>query len=90
MEPAEGVLHVLRDVIVHRNGDEEWIAIGREPAVVGEILMLDVDEGDVRHRLAMCVVESRPVIIDGDMRHRIRLQRDELPPVLFEQQIRRG
>ena len=90
MEPTEGVLHVLRDVIVHRNGDEEWIAIGREPAVVGEILMLDVDEGDVRRRLAMCVVESRPVIIDGDMRHRIRLQSDELPTILFEQQIRRG
>ena len=73
MEPAEGVLRVLRDVIVHRDGDQEWIAIGREPAVVGEILMLDVDEGDVRHRLTMCVVESRPVIVDGDMRHRIRL-----------------
>jgi hypothetical protein len=90
MEPVEGILQVLRDVIVHRDGDQEWIAIGREPAVVGEILMLDVDEGDVRRRLTMCVIESRPIIIDGDMRHRIRLQSDEPQPVLFEQQIRRG
>ena len=90
MEPFEGVLQVLRDVIVHRNGDQEWIAIGREPAAVGEILMLDVDEGDVLRRLTMCVIESQPVIVDGDMRHRIRLQSDELPPIFFEQQIRRG
>ena len=90
MEPIEGVLRVLRDVIVHRKDGDEWIAIGREPAVVGEILMLDVDEGDVRNRLTMCVIESRPVIVDGDMRYRIRLQLDELPPILFEQQLRRG
>ena len=45
MEPVEGVLRVLRDVIVHRESDQEWIAIGREPAVVGEILMLDVEDG---------------------------------------------
>ena len=88
MEPVEGVLRVLRDVIVHRESDHEWIAIGREPAVVGEILMLDVEDDDVR--LTMCVIESRPIIIDGDMRHRIRLHSGELPPVLFEQQVRRG
>ncbi len=88
MEPVEGVLRVLRDVIVHRESDQEWIAIGREPAVVGEILMLDVEDEDVR--LTMCVIESRPIIIDGDMRHRIRLHSGELPPVLFEQQVRRS
>ena len=91
MEPVEGVLRVLRDVIVYCIGDQQWIAVGREPAVVGEILMLDVNDGDSRKRLTMCVVvESRPVILDGDMRHRIRLQGDELPPILFEQQVRRG
>ena len=90
MEPVEGVLRVLRDVIVHQKDDEEWIAIGREAAVVGETLMLDLDEGGVPHRLVMCVIESRPVILDGDMYHRIRLHSGELPPVLFEQQIRRG
>jgi hypothetical protein len=90
MEPAETVLRVLRDVIVHHNGDQEWIAIGRQPAVVGETLTLDVDDGDVLQRLTMCVIESRPIVLDGDMRHRIRLHQGELPPILFEQQVRRG
>ena len=90
MEPVESVLRVLRDVVVQHNGDQEWIAIGREAAVVGETLLLDVDEGEIRHRLTMCVIESRPVVLDGDMRYRIRLHSGELPPVLFEQQIRRG
>jgi len=90
MEPVEGVLRVLRDVMVYRIGDEQWIVVGREPAVVGEILMLDVNDGDSRRRLTMCVIESRPVMLDGDMRYRIRLQLDELPPILFEQQVRRG
>ena len=90
MEPVEGVLRVLRDVMVYRIGDQEWIAVGREPAVVGEILMIDVNDGDSRKRLTMCVVESRRVMLDGEVRYRIRLQLDELPPILFEQQIRRG
>jgi len=90
LEPVDGTLRVLRDVIVHRTGDQEWVAIGREPAVVGETLMLDVDDGDTWHRLTMCVIESRPIVHDGDMRHRIRLHNDELPPILFEQQVRRG
>ena len=90
MEPVESVLRVLRDVIVSYIGDQQWITVGREPAVVGEILMLDVADGDSRKRLTMCVIESRRVISDGDVRHRIRLQLGELPPILFEQQIRRG
>ena len=90
LEPVEGLLRVLRDVIVHRESDHEWTVIGREPAVVGEMLMLDVEDGDVPPQLTMCVIESRPVILDGDMRHRIRLHSSELLPILFEQQVRRG
>ena len=84
------MLRVLRDVIVRHNGDEEWIVIGREPAVVGETLILDVDDGDGVQGLTMCVIESRPVVLDGDMRHRIRLHNGELPPIPFEQILRRG
>jgi len=91
MEPVEeGVLRVLRDVTVYRIGDEQWIAVGREPAVLGEVLMLDVEDGGSRKRLTMCVIESRPVMLEGYVRYRIRLQLDELPPILFEQQVRRG
>ncbi len=84
------MLRVLHAVTVYRIGDEQWIAVGREPGVLGEILLLDVDEGSSRKRLTMCVIESRPVMLDGYVRYRIRLQLDELPPILLEQQIRRG
>ena len=38
-----------------------------------DIVLLDTDEGELRHRLPVCVIDSRPIILDGDMRHRIRL-----------------
>ena len=80
----------LSDVIVQRNGYREWIAIGRRAANVGETLIVEIDEGEWREDLAMCVIESRPYMLDGDTRHRIRLLATDLPPVLFEQQVRRG
>ena len=66
------------DVIVESHGDDEWIAMGREAAVAGETLILDIvlsdtEEGALRHRLPVCVIDSRPIILDGDIRHRIRL-----------------
>ena len=94
-EPAEGTVRLFPDVIVQQDGDEEWIGIGRQPAVAGETLMLerpaiDTDEGELRHRLPVCVIESRPMIVDGDMRHRIRLHSGMMASVRFEQQMRRG
>ena len=89
-EPANGTVRTFRDVIVNYSGDEEWIAICREPAVPGETLLLDIDDGEMLNRFTVCVIESRPVIVDGDMRHRIRLAINELPPILFEQHVRRG
>ena len=94
-EAAEGTVRLFPDVMVEPYGDEEWIAMGREAAVAGETLILDIvlldtDEGELRHRLPVCVIDSRPIILDGDMRHRIRLHSGPLAPALFEQQIRRG
>jgi hypothetical protein len=89
-EATHGVLRGFCDVTVQRSGDGEWIAISRQPAVEGEILILDIDEAKRPQRLTVCVIESRPVMLDGRMRHQIRLQADELPPILFEQQVRRG
>jgi len=90
IEPTYGVVRGFCDVVVQRNGETGWIAISRQPAAAGETLILDIDESGRPHRLAVCVVESRPVILEGDMRHWIRLQPDEVSPVLFEQQVRRG
>jgi hypothetical protein len=89
-EARKGVLKVLCDVVVQRHGDGEWIAICRQPAVVGETLLLDIIEGDRPQQVAVCVIESRPFLLDGDKRYRIRMQTDEPLPILFEQQVRRG
>ena len=94
-EPTFGALQVFRDVMVSRYGDQEWIALSREGAVCGETLVLDLvivdlDETRLWDRFTVCVIESRPVIVDGDMRYRLRLHADEDPPMLFEQRIRRG
>jgi hypothetical protein len=93
--PAEGALRIFPDVVVQQDGIDEWTGISRQPAVTGETLVLDVVqfdavEGEIYRRLPVCVVESRPVIVDGDMRHRIRLHSGIMAAVRFEQQVRRG
>ena len=89
-EPVDHDARRLSDVIVQRNGYCEWIAIGRRPASVGETLVVEIDERGWREDLSMCVIESRPFMLDGDTRHRIRLLATELPPMPFEQQVRRA
>ena len=89
-ETQHGVLRMLSDVVVQRHGDNEWVAICRQPAVIGEILLLDLIDGERPQQLTVCVIESRPVVLEGDMRYRIRLHADGPTPILFEQQVRRG
>jgi hypothetical protein len=90
-EPSEGTLRLFRDVTVQRIGDDEWIAISCEPAIVGETLVLDVfdvDESERQRRFRVHVIESRPVIITGDVQYRIRLHAGEFMPVPVGQPIR--
>jgi hypothetical protein len=94
-EPADGVVRVFPDALVQPTGEDEWIAISREAAVAGETLFLDIvepdaGEGELSHRLPVCVIDSRPVIVEGAMRHRLRLCGGELAFVSFEQHVRRG
>jgi hypothetical protein len=89
-EPTEGGARRLSAVVVRVSGHSEWIAISRRPAVVGESVIVEVNEGERPEELATCVIESRPFVVDGDTRHWIRLMRTDLSSVLFEQQIRRG
>ena len=89
VESIGGVVTGFSDAIVQRNGENEWIAISRQPATVGDTLLLEIHEGEPE-QLAMCVIESRSVVLDGDTRYWIRLHTQDLLPVLFEQQVRRG
>ena len=90
MEPTFGVVRGFSDVVVQKSGKSGWIAISRQPGVAGETLFLDIEDDGRPQHIAVCVVESRPVILDGDMRHRLRLETDGVESVLFEQQVRRG
>jgi hypothetical protein len=93
-EPADSSLRVFPDVVVHEVYGDEWIAISREAAAIGETLVLDLllleADGELRERFPVYVIDSQPVFIDGDVRHRIRLQGSHDAPILFEQPVRRG
>ena len=92
-QAVEGTVRLFPDVIVEPYGEGEWIAMGREAAVAGETLILDIVvpdtvDGELRRQLPVCVIDSRPVIVDGDMRYRIRLHGGVVAPALFERGIR--
>lgn len=70
---VEGVLRVLRDVVVHRNANE-LVAISSEAGLPGELVTLHL-ETDVDVPARVRVVESRPVVVKGQLRHRLRLSR---------------
>ncbi|MGH7900016.1 MAG: hypothetical protein ACREQQ_18820 [Candidatus Binatia bacterium] len=66
---------MLRDVLVVQRAERgEFVAISREPAVVGEALTLDLTADDTEVSLPVRVQETRPVIVDGAVRHRLVLE----------------
>lgn len=67
-------MRVLRDVILHRNGPEELLAVSQTPGLVGEEMTLDVIGGGLSIGLRVKVADSRPLMVDGAVRHRIRLE----------------
>ena len=92
---TEGSLRIFPDVVVKKDGAGEWSGISRLPVGAGETFVLDVVEADpadgaVRRRVPVCVVESRPVLVDGEVCHRIRLHTGQVSSIEFEQHVRRG
>ena len=73
VQPWEGELRVLRDVIVHEAGPSEIVAVAHMPGVIGEVMMVDLAGGGYVASARVRVVESRPVILEGQVRHRVRL-----------------
>jgi hypothetical protein len=71
---SEGVLRILRDVVVQRAHDEDLLVIGREAGVVGDVMTLEIAEPGAGGAEVQ-VVESLPVIVDGTVRHSLRLRR---------------
>jgi hypothetical protein len=71
---VEGVLRVLRDVVVQRDAMNELVAISPEAGLPGELVTLHLGT-DVDVPARVRVVESRPVVINGQLRHRLQLSR---------------
>ena len=70
--PAKGTFRIAYDVMVRHTGDE-WIAIGPEPAVEGEIAQLGFGGTESLVSFDVTVLESRPTIVQNIVRHRLRL-----------------
>jgi hypothetical protein len=75
----DGVLRVMRDVVVQPAGNREVFAISREPAAVGESVVVEFPSGEASACLGARIVESQPVVMDGSVRHRLRLQETSVP-----------
>ena len=68
VQSPEGVLRVMRDVLVQSVGRDEVVAISREPGILGEAVTLDVSAEQPGSG-----VQAR-VVVNGTVRHRLRLE----------------
>jgi hypothetical protein len=64
---------VLRDVVIHRIGPYELLAVSQAPGLAGEEMSLDLTGGGANLGLRVRVIDSAPMIFNGSVRHRIRL-----------------
>ena len=78
--PWDGAIRILRDVVINRIGVDELLAVSNAPAIVGEMLSLEVIGAGQRATMRVQVLDSRPVIIDGSVRHRVGLKLVDVQP----------
>ncbi len=72
----EGVLRVMRDVIIREGSQtetpEQLVIVSQQPGVLGEtVLVRSPHEDDAV--LTAQVLESQPIVVDGSIRHQLRL-----------------
>ena len=72
-QPWAGAMRLLRDVVVYRSGEDEFLAVSQAAGIVGEEMSLELIATGVTRSLKVRVLESRPIIVDGAVRHRLRL-----------------
>lgn len=72
LRSPEGVLRVLQDVVIQSSTNEDFVAVSREPGVLGELVFVQFP-AHVPGGLHARVQESQPIVVDGSVRHQIRL-----------------
>ena len=70
-QSPEGILRVLKDVVVQSTANGHVLALSREPGVLGELVCLQFADNEFNAK----IVESVPVVIEGSVRHQLRLDR---------------
>jgi hypothetical protein len=78
-QPWQGVLRILRDVIVQPGPGNDLTAFSEAAAVPGETLALDLVSAGARVTLRVAVRDCRPVVLDGGVRHKITLELADAP-----------
>lgn len=67
-------MRIAHDVTLERQEAGEFIAISRNPAVVGETLALTMANGAGKVEIPVRVLESAPALVGGRVCHRLRLR----------------
>ena len=74
---SEGMLTVLRDIVVHTTDTGEFSIVDAEPRIPGELLTIEtISNGDVA-TIPVTVVACRPIIQRGTMLHELLLKTSE-------------
>jgi hypothetical protein len=72
LQSPEGVLRVVRDVVIQSTTNEHIVAISAEPGVLGTSVSVQLSAHD-DSVVPACVLESQPIVIDGHVKHQLRL-----------------
>ena len=72
LRSPEGVLRVVRDVVIQSTTNEHIVAISREPGVLGTSVSVQLSAHD-DSAVPARVLESHPIVVDGHVRHQLRL-----------------
>jgi hypothetical protein len=72
LRSPEGVLRVVRDVIIQSTTNEHIVAISPEPGVLGTSVSVQLSANDDSAVQAR-VLESQPIVVDGHVRYQLRL-----------------
>ena len=73
LQSPQGILRVLRDIVVQTTTTEHIVALSGEPGVVGEVVSVQL-RAEETHSVPARVLESQPIVLNGTVRHQLRLQ----------------
>ena len=72
LRSPEGVLRVLREVVIQSATENQIIAVSEHPGVLGEVVAVKLAAQDPQCLHAR-VLESQPIVVDGNVKHQLRL-----------------